>query len=245
MYQALRLLLLSSAVALVVGVDPLNPAAELWRAKPVLDRMTEGHRQARNMVSQPMAPSQFEIVRRTSPDAFVCVLFDRFPMLQKEAWPGDANRPYELPRRLAGPDGSFELQKFSRAEVQRWLDRQGALSTGISSVYQFVKPVNITASIDAATTAEEPLAPQSKHGADDRQDSTRWPAHETDALRALRLASVKFWKNYDPSDPSSAPYAKEVIAWLKDDQRQSQTMATSMASILRPNGLKKGPRSNS
>ena len=145
------------AAALVVGVDPLNPAAELWRAKPVLDRMAEGHRQARNMVSQPMAPSQFEIVRRTSPDAFVCVLFDRFPMLQKEAWPGDANRPYELPRRLAGPDGSFELQKFSRAEVQRWLDRQEALSTGISSVYQFVKPVNIIASIDAATTAEKPL----------------------------------------------------------------------------------------
>lgn len=70
----------------------------------------------------------------------------------------------------------------------------------------------------------------------------RWPKHETAKLTALRLAAVKFWANYDRSNPDTAPKNAEVSAWLVETHKVSSQLADAMASILRADGLKTGPR---
>lgn len=72
--------------------------------------------------------------------------------------------------------------------------------------------------------------------------SARWPAHETKKLTALRLAAVKFWSNYDPSQPDTAPKNETVIQWLQKEHGIGATPAAEMASILRPESLRTGPR---
>lgn len=73
----------------------------------------------------------------------------------------------------------------------------------------------------------------------------RWPRHETKNLNALRLAAVKFWTNYDPQDPGTAPTNDTVVEWLKNEHGVSTSTAEAMATILRADGLKSGPRSRS
>lgn len=68
-----------------------------------------------------------------------------------------------------------------------------------------------------------------------------WGRHETDLLRKLAAAAAKFWKNYDPDDPSTAPTNQEVSAWLQK-QGVAERNAKVIASILRPDGLPTGPR---
>lgn len=68
-----------------------------------------------------------------------------------------------------------------------------------------------------------------------------WGRHETDSLRKMAAAAHKFWKNYDPSDPTTAPTNKQVAEWLKAQEVADRT-AEVMASILRADGLATGPR---
>ena len=72
--------------------------------------------------------------------------------------------------------------------------------------------------------------------------SARWPAHETKKLTALRLAAVKFWSNYDPTQPDTAPKNETVAEWLQLEHGIGATPAAEMASILRPESLRTGPR---
>jgi hypothetical protein len=72
--------------------------------------------------------------------------------------------------------------------------------------------------------------------------SARWPAHETKKLTALRLAAVKFWSNYDPAQPDTAPKNETVVDWLQREHGIGATPAAEMASILRPESLRTGPR---
>ena len=68
-----------------------------------------------------------------------------------------------------------------------------------------------------------------------------WGRHETDLLRNLAAAANRFWKLYDPADPSTAPTNKKVANWLKE-QGVAHRNAEVMASILRPDELAPGPR---
>lgn len=68
-----------------------------------------------------------------------------------------------------------------------------------------------------------------------------WGRYETDLLRKLALAADRFWKNYDPSDPSTAPTNEQVSTWLKG-QGVATRIAEVVASILRADGLPTGPR---
>lgn len=70
----------------------------------------------------------------------------------------------------------------------------------------------------------------------------RWPSHDTKKLTALRLAAVKFWSNYDPTQPETAPKNEAVIEWLQKEHSIGATPAAEMASILRPEALRTGPR---
>ena len=75
-----------------------------------------------------------------------------------------------------------------------------------------------------------------------RNAGPRWPDHETKKLTALRLAALKFWSNYDPEQPDTAPKNEAVIEWLQKEHGIGATPAAEMASILRPEKLRTGPR---
>jgi hypothetical protein len=75
-----------------------------------------------------------------------------------------------------------------------------------------------------------------------RNAGTHWPNHQTKKLTALRLAALKFWSNYDPTQPDTAPKNQEVIEWLQKEHKIGATPAKEMASILRPEKLRTGPR---
>ena len=62
-----------------------------------------------------------------------------------------------------------------------------------------------------------------------------------DLLRKLAGAAQRFWSNYDPADPTTAPTNQQVIDWLKG-QGVSERTAEIMATILRADGLPTGPR---
>lgn len=110
----------------------------------------------------------------------------------------------------------FDNQQFPRNEIARWLG-----ATGMSSVYKF--------------------GVESKH---DRPAGPRWPwgDHHTKRLGHLEAAAREFWDNYDPQNPKgTAPKNEVVAAWLME-RGVPNSMATAMATILRPDGLKSGPR---
>lgn len=68
-----------------------------------------------------------------------------------------------------------------------------------------------------------------------------WGKHDTVLLQHLAAAAEKFWKNYDPSDNSTAPTNVQIVNWLKARNVKQRT-AEIMATILRADGLPTGPR---
>ena len=68
-----------------------------------------------------------------------------------------------------------------------------------------------------------------------------WGRHETDLLRKLAGAAQRFWSNYDPTDPGTAPTNQQIIDWLKGEGVAGRTSEV-MATILRADGLPTGPR---
>jgi len=68
-----------------------------------------------------------------------------------------------------------------------------------------------------------------------------WGTYETELLRKLAMAANRFWKNYDPSDNSTAPTRDDVVEWL-EAQNVTANMAEAMATILRADGLPTGRR---
>lgn len=85
-----------------------------------------------------------------------------------------------------------------------------------------------------------PVAPEGVY-----DGSAKWPwgNHETELLRKLAEAAGRYYgANYDPSEKEdSAPKSADVIAWLKG-QGVADRVAEIMAQILRPDGLRTGPR---
>ncbi len=68
-----------------------------------------------------------------------------------------------------------------------------------------------------------------------------WGSYQTKELQVLALAADRFWTNYDPQDPSTAPTNDVVIAWLIE-QGVSERKADVIASVLRADDLRPGPR---
>ena len=111
----------------------------------------------------------------------------------------------------------FENQLFSRAEVYRWTS-----ANGLRSFYAFKPAEN-----------------------DQSSSMTRWPwgDHHTKLLGNLNLCARKFWCDYDPANPKgTAPKSAEVILWLINECKVSESIAKAMATLLRPDDLKTGPR---
>ena len=68
-----------------------------------------------------------------------------------------------------------------------------------------------------------------------------WGSHDTKLLGKLKAAAGKWWKNYVPGQPDTAPTSKQVQDWLKT-QDVPDRVAEVMAQILRADGLPPGPR---
>lgn len=69
-----------------------------------------------------------------------------------------------------------------------------------------------------------------------------WGAHTTKRLESLKAAAQQFWASYDHSDMSRAPTNEVVTEWLMKERGELQSNAKAIASMLRPDGLKTGPR---
>ena len=76
------------------------------------------------------------------------------------------------------------------------------------------------------------------------ENNNRWPwgSHHTEMLGHLEAAAKTFWVRYDPTDPSTAPTNEIVSRWLRDERGVSREKANAIASILRVDGLRTGPR---
>lgn len=75
-------------------------------------------------------------------------------------------------------------------------------------------------------------------------NSEHWPwgDHHTEQLGHLAAAARRFWKLYDPTDIGTAPMNRDVSKWLVTERKVSKTMADAMATMLRIDGLRTGPR---
>ena len=68
-----------------------------------------------------------------------------------------------------------------------------------------------------------------------------WGGHHTELLGQLEAAAKQFWCLYDPSEPDTAPTNAMVAEWLYE-RGVSKEKAQAIASILRADGLRTGPR---
>lgn len=84
--------------------------------------------------------------------------------------------------------------------------------------------------------------PQAKAPANANDICWPWGSYETELLRKLAAAALRFWVNYDPNDPSTAETNERVAEWLEKEQGVSKRRAEVMAQILRADGLRTGPR---
>lgn len=69
-----------------------------------------------------------------------------------------------------------------------------------------------------------------------------WGDHHTEMLGHLDAAATRYWVNYDPADLTTASTNVAVSEWLQSERNVSRTMADSIASMLRADGLPTGPR---
>lgn len=123
-------------------------------------------------------------------------------------------------------NGSSDL-RFDRAEIQRWINENGR---GFQSKYQFV--------LGEASSLPKVEAPNA---------NGRWPwgSHETELLRQLEAAALRFWgETYDPDDDETAPTNEQVAEWLLPRVGNSRRIADAIATLLRKDGLRSGRRSS-
>ena len=127
---------------------------------------------------------------------------------------------------INGERSNFHSQKFTRKDIKLWL-----VSEGLTSAYKFVKKGGSKTASLAVNDEAEPA------------DRWPWGGHHTKLLGHLDAAARMFWSEYDPANrKATAPKSTAVVSWLVEVCGVSQTQAIAMASVLRADGLKVGPR---
>lgn len=152
----------------------------------------------------------------------------------------DSPLPYAVPHdyekierwlRDSIEDGTLAVEQDKSGDV--WASPRAILAWGKREGF----PIDETLDklIDEATTIK-PAPEKTLH-------EQRWPwgNHETELLRKLALATERFWKLYDPDDPTTAPTNEQVSQWLVQ-QGVASRVSEIMAQILRADSLPKGPR---
>jgi hypothetical protein len=99
----------------------------------------------------------------------------------------------------------------------------------------------LAATRDAAATASQTI--------ENLNQIRKWPwgDHDTELLQHLAKAANKWWVHYDASDITTATRSKEVEEWLRAQTTSNgkpiaKRTAEIMAQILRPDGLRTGPK---
>ena len=85
-------------------------------------------------------------------------------------------------------------------------------------------------------------APHERAEPDRAKDLWPWGSHHTLLLGHLDAAARKWWQFYDPASPDTAPTNDMVSEWLIIERGVSKDKARAIASILRADGLRTGPR---
>jgi hypothetical protein len=230
--------MLYEAAALIVGIDPVEicistePAHDNPRIydyhdhpeiKPAVDRMKRDFFSAMDLYLAMRNGEWKHSSAEPLPESVLRRREMEIIPLRIGSWclPLDPATQAALDTWQVEEDGTYETAKFTRTELSRWLS-----VNCLKSVYGF--DLELTKTVTPVDDAK--LA------------GARWPAHETKNLTALRLAAVKWWTNYSPNDPTTAPKNEVVIEWLIKAHDLSPTLAGAMATILRADKLKTGPR---
>lgn len=152
--------------------------------------------------------------------------------IRSEVFPEDLSMDFSYGPPLEGPtpeewlaskDSSFEKQTFSRQELHRWLE-----VVGFESAYCFG-----SSTIAQTSSTEKSSA---------KMTNLPWPAHDTKNLSALRAAAFIWENEYKKGDDTTAPTNEEISQFLQAKHGIAPTLADSMATILRADDLKTGPR---
>ena len=211
----------NDAAALIVGIDPRDSDIDQSRTYVVLDRMENDYLLALKEASADGFGSPGS--DGFSATALPCVELVRLvdSVENDRIYPiVDGVIPLDTWLK-AKRQNKFQNQQFSRDALIAWLR-----STGLTSIYPFDTTLQAAAQSSAAT---------------------RWPwgDHHTELLGHLDAAARKFWNGYKPADPKrTAPKSTEVISWLVEERKVSKSQASAMATLLRADGLKTGPRNS-
>lgn len=117
-------------------------------------------------------------------------------------------------------------------------DRAAQSETPVSFTAVRFKAEDVRAAVAIGGPVSSPEAVSS-----DARGKWPWGDHDTEFLRMLEAAGKRFWSNYDPGDPTTAETNEKVAAWLlKEKYTESNSRAQAIASMLRADGLKSGPR---
>lgn len=84
----------------------------------------------------------------------------------------------------------------------------------------------------SSNSANLEIAEKQKSECFDNEELTHYVQNESEDFRALCLAQEKFWCNYDPADPTTAPLKSTVVAFLEDNGLSKGT-AEKADTILR------------
>ncbi len=114
----------------------------------------------------------------------------------------------------------FENQVFHRGAIIRWLS-----DINMQSIYPFSRNLHIVSTKQVTISGRWP-----------------WGDHHTEMLGHLEAAAIRFWTSYVPADATTANTNATVSEWLQTERKVSRTMADSIASMLRADGLPTGPR---
>ena len=210
------------AAALIMGIDPNLPKSEVDTTYPIVERMRSAYQKALGE-----AIWAYEFKDGAGGDQSLVDITEKstglysYRMLDMSGyivWPQAGHWLNDQ------DESSFDAQKFTREELARWLS-----AIEMKSDYQF-NDLHITVGL--------------AQNSNNKNNGTKWPwgEYETKLLQHLEAAANRFWVNYDPTDPSTAPVNQDVSTWLQDHRALSKTMADSIATILRVDGLKTGPR---
>lgn len=201
--------------ALILGLEPRESENDQWRVRVVEERMELHYRAALDRAEHDSMMVPFLEDNTTFKEKHTPLFSTELADLLTGYWDGEDE--IFLRNWLADKKCSrFDNQMFSRKEIVKWLD-----AIGMESIYKFDSTSN-------------PL----------KSKGARWPwgNHHTELLGHLEAAAKRFWTAYDPADSHTANTNDTVSKWLQTERKVSRTMADAIASILRADGLRPGPR---
>lgn len=162
-----------------------------------------------------------------SPEAFDKIDGRFVPTREAEAY-------REITRRIELANDAIRAGNLETRHARGpYYDREVALSEFRRWGESLPFPATFPAEFPAATPKPEAALPAA--------NTWPWGTHETELLRHLAAAVGRFWKNYDPTDATTAPTNEEVVAWLVA-RGVANRNAQVMARMLRADGLPTGPR---